>query len=209
MATQLTRRGFLSSLSGDAPVMSVPTHVMVALAAGCVAVVYASLFAAIYAARRDERMAERLYSDTLTLTEAPAPDLDVLAAELAAAQARLAQAEALAAPATIDPASDEATALLVRRAQAAGLAVIAVTRVDASPFKSGENLYDVQAIRLTLQGPPAQLIDYLFRLHQSDPALIATLTSLTTGATGVAQAEIVFSVYTNAASPTPQAGAAQ
>ncbi|MEX2226441.1 MAG: hypothetical protein WEB52_08330 [Dehalococcoidia bacterium] len=208
MATQLTRRSFLSSLSDDKPVLRIPVHYMLAIAAASIAIVYTSLFAAIYNAGRDEAAAERLYADTLTLIEAPPSELEALKAELAAANASLKQAEALMEPSTIDAASDAATALLVRRAQASGVSVTGVARIDPSQMKSETATYDVQAIRITVDGSTGSIGDFLNQMHTADPAMIATLTSLEMHASGGAQADIVFSVYTAIDDATPVAGAA-
>jgi len=206
VAAQLTRKRIMAHLSDDAPVIMVPGPYLLALAALCVVLVYASLFAAMYTARRNERASERLYSDTLTLTQAPAPDLKGLQGELDAAKAGLASAEQLAAPSDIDPSSDETTALLVRRAQTAGLEVTGINRLDPSQAKTETATYGVQAIRMTVRGGVAQINDFLYQLYEADPALISTLTSLTSGRDGSAEAEVVFSVYTKA-EPAPAPGA--
>jgi hypothetical protein len=208
MATQLTRRSFLSSFSSDEPVLRINPRILLALAAGCVVLVYASMLTATYTSRQNEAADERLYADTLTLIEAPAPDLAKLNTDLDAAKARLVEAEARVAPPAIDPSSDQATALLIRSAGASGLAVTGVARVDPSQLKYGETVYDVQAVRLTVQGTTARIQEFLYGLYDSDPALIATLTSLQVSAAGVAQAEIVFSAYTAVVAPTPVAGGA-
>ena len=203
MATQLTRRPFLSSLRGDAPVLNMPLRYMVALAAGAVAFAYASLFAAIYNAQRNEAGADQRYADTRTIIEAPPADLDAPTRELTAASDALERARINMQPPSIDPASDEMTTLLVTRAQASGLAVASVERIDPAQAKIESTAYDVQALRLTVDGAPDQLRNFLAGMHEVEPALIATLTSMRFDDAGQAQSEILFSVYARAAEPTP------
>jgi hypothetical protein len=197
MATQLsTRRRALASLGDGSPVLQVPVRYLVAIAAGCVAFTYLSLFAAIYNAGRDETAAERTYANTRTLIEAPAPDLSGAAIELEAAKAALAEAEALMAPGTIDPESDETTALLVRSAQDAGLSVAGITRIAPAQTKTDSATYDVQANRVSVEGAQPEIGAYLFDLYTSNPALVATIVGMTVNEANVARAEIVFSAYT-------------
>lgn len=205
MATQLSRRRLLSSLSDDRPVLSVSMRGMLAIAAACVAVVYVSLFAALYNARRDEADSERIYGDTRTLIESPAPDLAALRAELEDATDAMASAEALSTTSAIDPASDDATALLVTGAQDAGLQVRAITRIAPADIKSRDITYTATAIRIDVQGTIAQIDGFLYDLHRAEPAFIATLTSLSAMPTGLSDADIVFTVYTKVEPATPVA----
>jgi hypothetical protein len=107
---------------------------------------------------------------------------------------------------SVDPASDEATELLVRRAEAAGLSVVGITRVAPAQTKTERATYDVQAIRVNVEGTTPDIGAYLYDLYASHPALVATLTGLTINETNVAQAEIVFSAYT-AVDPAAATGA--
>jgi hypothetical protein len=180
------------------------------MAAACVAIVYTSLFAATYTAERNERSAERAYSDALTLIEVPAPDLAALNAERDAANEALAKAQTLAATSSLDPSSDEAALLLVTRAMDAGLTVAGITRIDPSQLKREAVIYDVQAIRLDVLGPVGRVNSFLANMHDADPGLIATLNALTVTPQGNAvRAEIVFSTYTEQVADTPTAGAAR
>jgi hypothetical protein len=169
--------------------------------------VYAAMIASIRTAASDRTAAETRYLDATQLLAVPPVPLATLEADLAAAQSALARVETSASASSIDPASDEATASLIRRAQDAGLTVVAVARLDHSQLQASGFTYEVDAVRMGLHGSSQEAVIALLRgLAASDPALTPVLTSLTVEEGGVS-AEIVFSVYSKI-EPTPVAGAA-
>lgn len=194
-------------LSAGTPGLTVPVRHLLIGGAAFVLIAYAAMAAGIYTANKDKRIAETRYLDMVTLVEAPPPQLEPLRAELQAAQATLAELQRASGVATIDPSSDEATALLVRRAQEGGLAVKGVARLDAAETKVGDVDYGVDAIRINVEGTREQVFGFLGELRSSDPALIPTLTFLDVLDSGDAGAEIVFSAYT-AIVPEDEPGAA-
>jgi hypothetical protein len=173
----------------------------------CIVVVYASLVSAIYTSRRDERAADSRHADAAQLASVPPVPIATLTAELEAAKASLAWVQGAAALSSIDPASDEATALLVRRAQDARLTVTGIARLDTATTTVDGTAYSVDAVRMSIEAAsPDAIVDFVRRLEASDPGLVPTLSALTAGEGAGASAEIVFSAYREM-SATPAAGA--
>src|SRR5207247_928275 len=98
---------------------------------------------------------------------------------------------------------DEATSLLVRKAQDAGLAVKGITRTNSVPSTLDGVQYTVLGIDVVVDGAMPQLIAYLSAMTAAEPALIPSLRSLTINNQDVAHAEITFNVYTKVVKPTP------
>jgi hypothetical protein len=193
-------------MRGASPDVHIPAR---ALATACVllaVVVIASLVVETVNARRDEDIASRRYADAEALVALPPISDDSLKSQVAAATNALATAQTVASPPAIDPASDVATALVVQRALAAGLAVKGIARLDAAPATVDNVAYDVQAIDVTIDGSPSRVISFLFDLNASEPSLVPSLTSLAINDFGVAHAQVVFRAYVAAASPTPVGG---
>lgn len=202
MATQLTGlKSLLDARNGG--VVHVPARVLTAVCAVAVVATMTSMAVAIRSAHRDQRAAQARFADAQTLLAVPPLSGDSLKDDLASVQASLATAQAEAAPPALDPASDSTTALLVTRAQAAGLAVRAIARIAPSQAKLGDALYGVQGVKMTIDAQPQQIVAFLDALDRSDPSLIARLIALTVNDPGVAHAEIDFDVFTKVASPTP------
>jgi hypothetical protein len=205
VATQLTRKNWRTAFSVESPVINVPKRAMIAGLGVCIVVVYAALFASMYTAKRDLRASEALYLDSTRLLAVPPVPLATLEAELASARASLSWVEASANHSTIDPSSDDATALLVQRAQDGGLTVTGVSRLDPGQEERGGQTYDVNALRMNVAGPSqAAIINFLQALDATDPGLLPVLSALSVEQGG-ARAEIVFSVYSKV-EPTPVAG---
>jgi hypothetical protein len=206
MATQLTRRRWREAFAVGAPAISIPKRYLVAAAALCVVLVYAAMIASIRAERTDLRNSEQRYLDAAQLLSVPPVPVATLQADVAGAKASLAWVEGRARHSTIDPASDDATELLVQRAQQGGLTVAGISRLAPALEKHGEKTYNVTALRLTVQGAsPDAIIAFLLALEASDPGLIPSLADLSAQDAG-ARAELVFSVYTELIT-TPAAAA--
>jgi hypothetical protein len=185
--------------------LHVPARVLTAVCAAAVLLSIASLLAGAWKAERDQETALRRYTDAQALLALPPVDTSALEQELAASKDALAVAQDLARPPSVDPSSDAATTLLVRRAAAAGLNVRGLASAPESQVKNGEVAYDVEAIRMTVEGGVSQLAGFLKQLGDSEPGLIPSLTAMTVDDGNVARAEIVFSVYAKVAEPTPVA----
>jgi hypothetical protein len=184
----------------------VQTHFLVLAGVACIALAYASLALGAWQAGERRADAEVRLQDTAQILSAPPASVDELKTQVATVNGELAALQRPAA-ASIDPSSDETTALLVRRAQAAGLAVSGIARLNNAQTKINDVAYDVQGTRVSVDAASPQLINaFLVYLDASDPGLVASLQSMTISETGTANAEIVFSVFTKAAA-TPTAGA--
>jgi hypothetical protein len=202
VAAQLTRRNWRTALKSDTPVLRVPAKQLIASGIAAIVVTYAAMGAGIYAAARDRDAAERQQADLLTLLESPPASMDELTTRRDEAQRALDGAKELLAPAVHDPASDEATAMLVEAALAQGLDVRGVERVAPSAGTVGEKKYDVRALRVTVAGHPGPIAAYVAQLQAEDPGLIPSLTSMDVDESGVATAEILFAAYAPAATAT-------
>jgi len=208
VATQLIRKNWRSALATGSPAISIPRRYLVLAAVVCIGVVYLSMAASLYTSGRDEHTAETQYLDATRLLAVPPVPIATLQTELAAARASLASVEASASQSTIDPASDDATELLVERAQAAGLTVSGIARLNQSQAKHEERMYTVDGLRMSVEGPSQDtIIGFLRALEATDPRLVPSLSSLSLQ-DARARAEIVFSVYTEIL-PTPAAAPAE
>jgi hypothetical protein len=208
VATQLTRRSWRTLIPGQAPALRIAPRYLVAALAATLVIAYVSLFAGMHNAARENQAAMRRYQDASQLLTVPPVPVERLEEQLSAAQFSLALLQAQTSQSTIDPASDDATELLVRRAQDAGLAVVSVARLTAAQQEVDGQRYDVSGLRMTLRAPAqAPLLWFLQALQETDPGLIPSLSSLRADAAGI-DAEMVFSVFTPAeAGATPAAGA--
>ncbi len=206
----MTRRHLRDAIKGGdgTPVLNVHPRQMIIAGAAALVAVYASMFAAIHNAQRDESAAERRYADTRALLAAPPPSLDSLIFERDAAAWALEATRAQLVPPAADLSSDDATAMLIRSAGAAGLDVSGITRIAPAQQKEGAQVYDVQGIRMTVTGTREQIAAFVQALHASDPGLLPALTAMSIADDGTAQAEIMFSAHTKVV-PTPAAGASR
>jgi hypothetical protein len=202
VAVELTRKGWRRALAGAPRGVRVPPHVLVGLAAAVLAIAYTSTFLATYNARRDERDAQQRLADAQQLLALPPGSSDDLAAQLKWARAEYAAWQDQPLTPDVDPASDAATALLVRHADAAGLEVRGITRVAPGSTRLGSVAYDVQALTVSVSGSPVQVAAYLTDMRKVEPAMFPSLVSMHVTETGLAQAELSFRAYSEAATPT-------
>ena len=202
MATQLIRKSPLAMVQARMPLI-LSSRVLLGGFAFIVALGLASLFAGIHNAQRDEDAARARFADAQALVALPPASMDSIQEDLVAVRNSIATAEAAAAPAGIDPSVDATTTVLVRGAQASGLTVKAISRVAAAQTKVGDNAYDVEGIRMTVDGRIGQVTAFLDGLSTSQPSLIPSLATMTISDASLAHAEIVFSTYAKVASPTP------
>jgi hypothetical protein len=209
VAVELTRKGWRRALTGAPRSVRIPPHVLVGLAAAVLAVAYTSTLLATYNARRDERDARRQLADAQQLLALPPGASDNLAAQLTWARAEYAAWQREPLTPSVDPASDAATALLVRHADAAGLTVRGITRVAPASARLGTVAYDVQALTVSVSGSPAQVAAYLTDMRKVEPAMFPSLVSMSVNETGLAQAELSFRSYAEAATPTAVAAASR
>jgi hypothetical protein len=208
VAAQLSKERFSSLFSGASEVR-LPRH---ALPVACVVAVIASiasLLVGTWDAQRDEEAARRQYADVRMLLAQPPVVLSQLEEERDAALASRDAAQALLEPPSVDLSSDAGTVLLVERAGDAGLVVRAISRLPASQVKNGELAYDVQAVRITVEGSVSQLLAFLFALDDDEPGVLPTLETLTVSERNAVRAELTFSTFSAAATPAaaPPAGA--
>jgi hypothetical protein len=183
--------------------LHVPARVLTGACVVAVLISLASILIGTWSAQQDEQTALRRYQDAEALLALPPVDTTALQEEVTASKDALATAQALAKPASVDPSSDAATSLLVRRAAESGLGVRGIASAPASQAKHGEVTYDVSGIRMSVEGAVTQLIDLLHRLGQDEPGLIPSLSSMTIDEKNVARAEVIFSVYAPVPTPTP------
>lgn len=208
MATQLIPRK-LSGMFVPGEQLHVPARVLTAACVVAVLVSLASILIGTWSAQHDEETALRRYEDAEALLALPPVDITSLQEEVTASKAALAAAQALAKPASVDPSSDAATSLLVRRASESGLSVRGIASAPASHAKNGEVTYDVSGIRMSVEGAVTQMVDLLYRLGEDEPGLIPSLSSMTVDEKNVARAEVIFSVYAPVPTPTPVPAASQ
>ena len=202
MATQLIRNSPLAMVQARMPLI-LSLRVLLGGFAFIVALGMASLFAGIYAAHQDEDAARKRFADAQALIALPPASTDSIQEDLVVVRNAIATAEAAAAPAATDPSADAATSVLVRGAQTSGLTVKAISRVAAAEVKLGDNTYDTQGIRMTVDGGVGQMTAFLDGLSTSQPSFIPSLATMTINDAGLAHAEIVFTTYAKVASPTP------
>lgn len=204
MAAQLNPRK-LSGLFESGEKMHLPARVLTTVCVIVTVAAVASVVAGIWTAQREEQSALRRFDDAQALLALPAVDTTALRAEVAASKNSVATAQALAAPPSVDPSSDASTALLVRRATDAGLVVAAIASVAPIESKNGLIEYDIEGLRVTLQGTVDQITSFLSNLRRDEPGLIASLNAMTIDEKALARAEITFKVYTEVVPPTPAA----
>lgn len=181
------------------------------LTAACVSVVLlciASLLVGAWTANRDAETALQQYTDTEALLALPPVDVSALEAERDDVRASFSAVEALLKPPSVNPASDAATTLLVRRATDGGLAVKGIVSAPSSEAKNGLVTYDVEGLRMIVEGSAGKLLAFLTALGNDEPGFIPALTSMTVNDNDVARAEISFNVYVKIPEPTPVAPAA-
>jgi hypothetical protein len=195
----------LNRIFSRAGTVNVPIRVFTAVCIGAVAVSMTALLLGVWDARRDRDAALQRYVDTQALLALPPVDIDGAVQERDSVAAALTDAEAALEPPAVDPESDTATALLVRSAEAAGLRVAGVNRVPSAQLKDDLTTYDVQGIRMTIDGTVNEVIGFLADMDRDEPGFISALNALTIDDGGVAHAEVVFSVYTEIPAPTPVA----
>lgn len=205
MAIELTRKRLRTVLAGNTPPLHVPPHVLAGVAGAVVAICLASLIVGIRSAHRDESAARSRFADAQALLALPPIDTSALVAQLDQTNADLAAEQATAAAPSIDPSSDAAAALLVRHSEAVGLAVKGISRITPATAQFGEASYEVQGIRITVEGASWQVTALLADLRQSEPSLTPVLASMTINELGLARADIGFNVFTRILAPTPVA----
>jgi hypothetical protein len=201
VATQLSPKR-LTDIFSSTEEFRVPVRVLTAVCILAVLFSLAAVLAGAWDAQLEEDAALQRNADIEALLALPPVDTAALETERDLAKADLADAQAQLEPPSVDPASDTATALLVERATTGGLAVRGVARVPAAEIKNEALTYDVEGIRMTVEGSVNQVLGFLTRLAADEPGLIPSLGSMTVDERNVARAEITFSVYTEVA-PTP------
>ena len=204
MAAQLSPKK-LSGMFESGEKMHIPARVLTAACVAVTVAAVAAVVAGIWTAQRDEQAALRRFDDAQALLALPVVDTSALQAELAASKNAVATAQALAAPPSVDPSSDASTALLVRRATEAGLKVGGVASVAPGMSKNGEIAYDVEGVRMTVDGSVDQITRFLGALRLEEPGLVPALNTMTISDTNVARAEIIFNFYSVIVPPTPVA----
>ena len=201
MAVELTRQRLRAALAGNMQPVRIPPMVMLAGTAAIIAICVTSLVLGISHARRDADDSQRRFADAQALLAVPPVDTSVLEQKLNDAKSQLAAEQAFAADAQIDPASDAEITLLVQRSEQAGVQVQGISRIAPSTAKIAAITYDLQGIRMTVEGTPAQLIAFLDGLRAAQPGLIPTLAAMTVAPSGTVHADIGFNVYRVAATP--------
>ena len=202
MAAELSMATLKRVLSGDAEV-HLRGQILMALCGIAVLLAMGSVIVGTWQARADEQAALQRYADAEALLSLPPVDLELLEAERDSSQAALAEAKAQLEPPSVDPSADEATALLVERAAAAGLVVRGVTRVPATEATTAAMTYEVEGIRMTLEGEVARVLGFLAALNEEEPGVIPALTSLTTDEAARSVLDAAFNVYTEVPVATP------
>jgi hypothetical protein len=202
VAVELTRARLRSMIGGNGRSFQLSKRVLVGLLAAALAVAFTSVLAATHNAQRDEAAAQRRQADTQALLALPPVSVDALRAQLDQVRSDLATAQAGTITSTIDPGSDAAATLLVLHSQAAGLSVRGISRPNPATAKFDSGTYDVQGLRITVEGTPAQVITFLADMKGTEPALYAVLGNVSIGTTGIAHAEVGFNAYTKQVVPT-------
>ena len=202
MATQLTHKNPLAMLEERMPLF-LSARVMIGALAVVVAVGLAGLFAGYHNAQRAEDAAHARFANAQALASLPPASTDSIQEDLTVVRNQLATVQADVSPAAIDASGDATTTVLVRTAQAAGLTVKAISGVPSGQTKVGDFMYDTKGVRVTLGGGVGQITHFLDTLSTSQPALVASLTTMTINDAGAGQAEIVFTSFKKAIVPTP------
>ena len=202
MATQLTRVPLKARIMGRMGPLDLPPRVLIVSVLVAALAALASLIAGIHNSGRDEAVAQRRFADAQALLAAPPVSPDTLQTQLDAVNGTLATVQARSSAPSIDARSDDLTALLVRRAQVAGLTVRAIARGDPMPASVQGVAYDTQSVRVTVEGDSEKVIAFLADVGSAQPALVPALNTMTIDG-GRAHAEIIFTSYAKSASPTP------
>jgi hypothetical protein len=202
VATQLARKSPIAMLEERMPLF-LSARAMIGVFAVVVALGLAGLLAGLHNAQRAEDAAHKRFADAQALSALPPASTDAIQEDLTVVRNQLATVQAVASPPASNSTADETTTVLVRSAQNAGLSVKAISGVPSGQTKIGEVLYDTKGVRVTLDGSVGQITQFLETLGRSQPALIASLTSMTLNEVGVAHAEIIFTSFTKAIVPTP------
>ena len=205
MAVELTRARLRSVMSGNGRSFHLSNRALVGLVAAALAVALANGLAAPHKPPRAQANAPPRRGQNPAPHALPPVSTDALRAQLDEVRADLAAAQAASSATAIDPGSDAAATLLVVHSQAAGLSVRGISRPNPSTAKFDSGTYDVQGLRITVEGSPAQVIAFLADMRRTEPVLYAVLGTMSIGESGVARAEIGFNAYTNVASPTAAA----
>jgi hypothetical protein len=202
VAVELTRARLRSVMGGNGRSFQPSKRVLVGLVAAALAVAFTSVLVATHNAQRDEANAQRRLADTQALLALPPVSTDALRTQLDQARSDVAAVQAASNATAIDPGSDAAATLLVLHSQSAGLSVRGISRPNPATAKFDSSTYDVQGLRITVEGTPAQVIAFLADMRRTEPALYAVLGTMSIAENGVARAEIGFNAYTKEASPT-------
>ena len=202
MATQLTRKSPLAMLQERMPLF-LSARTMIGAFVVVVAVGMAGLFAGYHNAQRADDAAHVRFANAQTLASLPPASTDSIQEDLIVVNNQLATAQAVVSPAAVDASGDATTTVLVRTALAAGLTVKAISGVPSGQTKVGDFMYDTKGVRMTLDGGVGQITHFLDTLSTTQPALVASLTTMTINEAGVGQAEIVFTSFKKAIVPTP------
>src|SRR3990172_11448011 len=118
--------------------LHIPARVLTAACVVTVLVSLASVLLGTWDAKKDEGIALTRYADAEALLALPPVDTTGLETGLEVSRLALATAQALAQPPSVDPSSDAATSLLVRRASDAGLNVRGIDSAPASQTKNAQ-----------------------------------------------------------------------
>ena len=202
MATQLTRKNPLAMLEERMPLF-LSARTMIGALAVVGAVGLAGLFAGYHNAQRAEDAAHARFANAQAMASLPPASTDSIQEDLTVVRNQLATVQADVSPAAIDASGDATTTVLVRTAQAAGLTVKAISGVPSGQTKVGDFMYDTKGVRMTLDGAIGQITHFLEALSASQPALAASLITMTINEAGVARTEIVFTSFKKAIVPTP------
>lgn len=208
MAIELTRERLRSMMGGDRRSLHVSPRTLVSLVAAVLAISFTSALLGAREARLDEDAARVRLADAEALLALPPVSSADLRAQLEQAKAQIATFDTSEDEPAIDLGSDAATTVLVLHSQAAGLAVKGISRINPASAKFASGSYEVQGLRITVEGAPAQVVSFLADMHRTEPSLIASLATLSIAESGAVHADVGFSVYTKDVSPTPAPRAA-
>ena len=177
MAAQLSPKQ-LSGLFESGERMHIPARVLTTVCVVVTLAAVASVLAGIWTAQRDEKAALRRFDDGQALLALPVVDTSALQAELATSKNAVTEA---------------------------GLKVGGVASVAPGMSKNGEIAYDVEGLRMTVDGSVDQITRFLGALRLEEPGLVPALNTMTISDTNVARAEIIFNFYSVIVPPTPVA----
>jgi len=208
VAIELTRERLRSMMGGDRRSLHVSPRTLVSLVAAVLAISFTSALLGAREARLDEDAARVRLADAEALLALPPVSSADLRAQLEQAKAQIATFDTSEDEPAIDLGSDAATTVLVLHSQAAGLAVKGISRINPASAKFASGSYEVQGLRITVEGAPAQVVSFLADMHRTEPSLIASLATLSIAESGAVHADVGFSVYTKDVSPTPAPRAA-